>query len=223
MSRRVAVTPSSRMAIMPLRSVLVLAGGESRRFGRDKLAEPLDGGPGDPTVLDVLLEALSTAFPDAEVVVVGPRRPTLVPVRWVREEPPGGGPAAALVAGLRCVVDAGPDEDRGGSVAIVPGDAPGSAGAVALLAEALDRAVFPDAVAAMAVDGYGREQPLQLVLSPQGARRLVASVGDGRDLSVRPLVTALDPVRVQVPASTTWDVDTPEQLVAWRQRGRPAP
>lgn len=198
------------MPIMPLRSVLVLAGGASRRFGRDKLAEPLDGEPGGVTVLDVLLDAVVTAAPDAVVVAVGPERSTRRAVRWVREDPPGGGPAAALVAGLRVVGD--------GWVAVVPGDAPGAAGALATLTQALEGTAAAGAVAAMAVDVSGREQPLQLVLTAEGARRLVdeAGVDAGRDLSVRLLVTALDPVRVPVPAETTWDVDTPEQLDTWR-------
>ena len=83
---------------MPVRSVVVLAGGGSVRFGTDKLAEPL-GAPDGPTVLDALI----TSLPPVDVVVVGPERTSPRPVRWVLEDPPGGGPAAALVAGLRAV------------------------------------------------------------------------------------------------------------------------
>ena len=52
-------------------------------------------------------------------------------------------------------------------------------------------------VAAVAVDAAGREQPLQLVLTPDGVRRLLDAVGpgDGNHLPVRPLVRALDPIR----------------------------
>ena len=88
---------------MPVRRVVVLAGGRGIRFGGDKLAEPV-GDPDGPTVLDFLL----TALPPVDVVVVGPRRPAARQVRWVVEDPPGSGPAAALVAGLRAV--AVPDE-----------------------------------------------------------------------------------------------------------------
>ncbi|OEV06541.1 NTP transferase domain-containing protein, partial [Streptomyces oceani] len=51
-----------------------------------------------------LLDRVLAACPGASTtIVVGPRRPVRRPVRWVREEPPGGGPLAALDAGLRYV------------------------------------------------------------------------------------------------------------------------
>jgi molybdopterin-guanine dinucleotide biosynthesis protein A len=76
---------------------VVLAGGESRRLGGvDKAL--LDAG--GRTFLDRVLAALSGA---SERVVVGPPRETVDTVRFVREEPPGGGPAAGLAAALDAV------------------------------------------------------------------------------------------------------------------------
>jgi molybdenum cofactor guanylyltransferase len=63
-------------------TVVVLAGGTSRRFGSDKLAAPLAG----TTVLDVLLGSLPAQWP---LVVVGSERPVVREVRWVGEDPPG--------------------------------------------------------------------------------------------------------------------------------------
>ena len=83
---------------MPGTWVVVLAGGESRRFGSDKLAADLDG----RTLLDATLASVPAGLP---VVVVGPARPVRRDVRFVREDPPGGGPAAALVAGLTAALD----------------------------------------------------------------------------------------------------------------------
>ena len=73
---------------------IVLAGGSARRLGGvDKPAVEIDGVP----LLDRVLAASADA---ASVVVVGPPRPTAVPVQWTRESPVGGGPVPALAAGL---------------------------------------------------------------------------------------------------------------------------
>src|SRR3954451_22611863 len=55
---------------------------------------------GSTSLLDRVLAAVRDA---SSVVVVGPLRATELPVAWVREEPPGGGPVAALAAGLPLV------------------------------------------------------------------------------------------------------------------------
>ena len=65
-------------------------------------------GGGDKTALDVgglslLDRALEAAAGAEQTIVVGAARPTRRDVRWTREEPPGGGPAAALASGLRLV------------------------------------------------------------------------------------------------------------------------
>ncbi|HEY2299277.1 MAG TPA: NTP transferase domain-containing protein [Jatrophihabitans sp.] len=74
---------------------IVLAGAGSRRLdGADKPALEIRG----RTLLDRAIAATSGA---QRVIVVGPRRETAVPVIWTSEEPPGGGPVAAIAAGLR--------------------------------------------------------------------------------------------------------------------------
>ena len=75
----------------------MLAGAASRRLGGADKATVEVGGR---TLLDRALEAVSRA---RHVVVVGPPRPLGVDVDWTQEEPPGGGPVAALAAGLRLV------------------------------------------------------------------------------------------------------------------------
>ncbi|SCL22440.1 Molybdopterin-guanine dinucleotide biosynthesis protein A [Micromonospora nigra] len=73
---------------------MVLAGGAARRMGgRDKPAVPVGGQP----MRDRVLTAVAAA--DTRVVV-GPAGPTPAGVRSTREDPPGGGPVAALAAGL---------------------------------------------------------------------------------------------------------------------------
>jgi len=89
-------------------AAVVLAGGESRRYGSDKTRAELDGRPVLTRVVDVVAPLVD------EVLVVGPWAPAgsrhdLEPVRF-------GGPLAALAHGLD-LVDAG-------RVLVVGGDHP---------------------------------------------------------------------------------------------------
>lgn len=96
-----AEVPESRAAgrgsgaALPVFDAVVLAGGAAKRLGGvDKPSVSVGG----RSLLDRVLAACAGA---AGTVVVGSRRPTARPVMWAREEPPGGGPLAALHAGLR--------------------------------------------------------------------------------------------------------------------------
>ena len=177
--------------------VVVLAGGESRRFGSDKLAADLDG----RSLLDATLDAVPVGLP---VVVVGPVRPVRREVRFVREEPPGGGPAAALVAGLTAALEGGAEV-----LSTLPGDAPAAGTAVPLLVAALEGR---DLVVAHGADG--QVFPLQLACTAAGARRVLEAAGPdlGAGASVRRLLAPLGAVRVVLPAATLQDVDTPSDL-----------
>lgn len=179
--------------------VVVLAGGGSRRFGRDKLAADLGG----RTLLDATLDAVPTDLP---VLVVGPGRPVARPVRFVREEPPGGGPAAALVAGFVAALDLGADR-----VVSLPGDAPAAGTAVVALLDALGSGDL-DLVVAVGADG--QVFPLQVAATVVGVRRFVAAAGPGRGAgaSVRRLLEPLGPGLVPLPAAALRDVDVPADL-----------
>jgi molybdopterin-guanine dinucleotide biosynthesis protein A len=73
---------------------VVLAGGQGRRLGgRDKAELVVARG----RLLDVVLAACAGA---RRTVVVGPQRSTATTVTWAREDPPGGGPCAAIAAAL---------------------------------------------------------------------------------------------------------------------------
>ena len=184
---------------------VVLAGGESRRFGSDKLTADLDG----RTVLDRSLDGLPT---DATIVVVGPARPLTRSAQFVREEPPGGGPAAGLVTGLRGALDRQPD-----LIVTLPGDAPSGGRAAAVLAAQLEK---QESEAVVATDDTGRDQVLQLALRPPAARQLIERAGPsgGHGQSVRRLVNALDPapLRVELPDDLTRDIDTTIDLAHLR-------
>jgi molybdopterin-guanine dinucleotide biosynthesis protein A len=80
---------------------VVLAGGRSARFGRDKLAEPLAGRPllhhAVRAVAAVCREVLVVTAPDGPA----PDLPTvLTPVRTIPDPEPYGGPLVALGAAL---------------------------------------------------------------------------------------------------------------------------
>lgn len=79
-------------------TIAILAGGESRRMGRDKALLPFDG----PALLArVAARALETGYP---VMVVGRARPEgwdSEPVRFVEDSAPGAGPLRGIVTALR--------------------------------------------------------------------------------------------------------------------------
>ena len=183
-------------------AAIVLAGGRSRRFAPDKLAELVDG----QTLLDLTLSAIPAEF---EVVLVGPPRPTVRPVEFVREQPPGGGPAAALVTGLRHALDRSAE-----ALLVLPGDAPRAGAGALILLERLT--ADPATQAVVAVDDSDRIQPLQLALSAQAAEALVELAGpeQAANASARALVTRLEPPATicRLPEDHLFDVDTAEAL-----------
>lgn len=189
---------------------VVLAGGRSSRFGADKLNARLDG----RSLLEVTLSALPS---ELAVVVVGPVRPSGRRVTFIREHPPGGGPGAALLAGLRHCRS----EHAKAWVGVLPGDAPSAGRALRSLRQALERS--PKAVAAVGVDAVGALQPLHLVLTPAGRDALLA-VGSRQDAapSARGLIGALDPLLVPIEPPDVWDVDEPVQLAGWQHRDAPS-
>ncbi|GAA2384446.1 NTP transferase domain-containing protein [Streptomyces glaucosporus] len=208
---------------------VVIAGGAARRLGgADKPALTVGG----RTLLDRVLHACAGA---ARTVVVGPRRPTARPVDWVREQPPGGGPLAALDAGLRragsetvlvlsadlpfltpatvrALLDgaAGPDGNGGGGGpdGNGGGDGPDGNGGG-------DGAIVDD----------GRDQPLVGAYRTESLRRelalLAVEYGGLAGLPLRLLTAGLSLRRVAPAApDEALDCDTWEELAAARSRIR---
>ncbi len=72
----------------------------------------------------------------------------------------------------------------------------------------------------------GREQPLQLALRPAAAEALVTAAGPGgaAGVSARRLLDALRPglVSHELATAELWDIDTADQLLAWRLRSSAA-
>ena len=178
-------------------AAIVIAGGEARRFGADKLA--LRDAEGR-TLLEVTVAGVAQVADP--VIVVGPERGLATDVIWAREDPPGGGPCAALIAGLACV------PDDAAHVAVLAGDAPAGASAVTALRQVID-----DAAAAVVTDESGREQPMTAVYAVRALKTALAAYGEGRDMSIRQVLDDLRPqtvVKIIDQWSASSDIDLPE-------------
>jgi molybdopterin-guanine dinucleotide biosynthesis protein A len=185
---------------------VVLAGGAARRLGgADKPGLDVGGTP----LLDRVLAACAQA---ATTVVVGPERPTARPVRWAREQPPGGGPVAAVAAGL------GPVTAE--FVLLLAADLPffGTPSAARLLRTLAES---PGTAAAMLVDADGRDQPLAAAYRTGALRGALARLpADPSGLPLRRLVGDLPTRRLADPDDASADCDTWADVAAARDRAR---
>ncbi len=190
---------------------VVLAGGSARRLGLvDKPALLL----GSVSLLDIALRAVAPA----RTVVVGPRRELGADVLQTREDPPGGGPAAALATGVEFL--AAHDRTHGSAepalpalVVVLAADLPGiDAGSVDLLTAAVVEQGLPGAVL---LDPAGRSQYLAGVWRlPDLLERCRSRPSwDGGRLSdlLAPLIGARLPVDGRVSA----DLDVAADLLEW--------
>ena len=173
---------------------VVLAGGAGRRLGgRDK--------PGLLVGPRSLLEHALTATAAARrTVVVGQRREVSRPVVWTQEEPPLGGPVAALVAGLA--------EVQAELVVLLAADTPFVDSAVV--------ARLVDVAPAVAVDG-AREQWLLSAWRAADLRRALSGV-PASGAALREVLGALPFEAVHLDPAVTADCDTPDDLASARSR-----
>ncbi|MEE1803564.1 NTP transferase domain-containing protein [Streptomyces sp. JV176] len=189
---------------------IVLAGGAARRLGGvDKPGVRVGG----RALLDRVLAASDGA---ADTVVVGGRRPTARPVRWTREEPPGGGPLAALDAGVRSMRT---DTE---TVLVLSADLPFlSRSAVRRL---LGTLVGSGVDAALLTDADGRDQPLVAAYRAEPLRREIALLrteyGSLAGLPLRLLVDELELAWVEAEPLASFDCDTWEDISTARARIR---
>ncbi len=174
--------------------------------GADKAAIEVDG----VTLLERALAAVAAAL---EVVVVGPETPTSRPVTWTREDPPGGGPAAGLLAGLDAL---GTEVDL---VAVLAVDMPlVDAATVARLTWAAEADPLVDA--AVLVDRGGRRQPLAAVYRAAAlAAAAPTDAADRHGLAMRRLVADLGVVEVPAVGDEGRDVDTWEDVRSLQDPG----
>jgi molybdopterin-guanine dinucleotide biosynthesis protein A len=180
--------------------VVVLAGGGGQRLGGVDKGALLVGGR---SLLDHVLVATEGA---RATVVVGPERATARPVTWACEDPAGGGPLAALAAGLAAL-------PPGGVVVVLATDLPDlDAAALARLLAGLGEA---DGV--VFVDAGGRRQPLAAAYRAAALRAAVRALEPVAGKPVRLLFERLDVVTVPDLGAAA-DCDTPDQLAQARAR-----
>ncbi|MFB8031860.1 NTP transferase domain-containing protein [Streptomyces sp. NPDC056004] len=187
---------------------IVLAGGAAKRLGgADK--------PGIRVGGRALLDRVLAACADASTtVVVGGRRSTVRPVVWTREVPSGGGPLAALDAGVR--------RTTAERVLVLSADLPflGAGTVGALLAAAGEG----QRDGALCTDEEGRDQPLVAVYRAEPLRRELALLatehGSLSGLPLRLLTPELDLARVEAGPLASFDCDTWEDIASARARIR---
>ncbi len=196
---------------MSAHDAIVLAGGAAKRLGGvDKPAVSVGG----RALLDRVLAACGGA---GRTVVVGGRRATVRPVHWAREEPPGGGPVAALDAGVRHV--------QADTVLVLSADLP------FLTRETTGRlldvlAADAEREGALLTDPDGRDQPLVAAYRTEPLRREIALLateyGSLAGLPLRLLTHELDLARVAADADplASFDCDTWEDVSTARARIR---
>ena len=185
---------------------IVLAGGRSSRFGRDKLAEPVGGRP----MLDLAIDAVRGVATDLVVVTAPDRSPRLSPeVTIAHDARAFEGPLAGLAAGLAAL---DPSARR---AVVVGGDMPSLVAPV--LERMLGRLDSADAVVLATDDG---PRPLPMAIRPVVVRPVIDRLLEGGERRLRALLTE---VRVVVLEQATWrqddpdgaslrDVDVPEDL-----------
>ncbi|MET8455102.1 MULTISPECIES: NTP transferase domain-containing protein [Streptomyces] len=189
---------------------VVLAGGAARRLGgADKPGLRVGG----RALLDRVLAACAGAR--ATVVVAAPR-PTARPVVWAREDPPGGGPLAALAAGLRLT--------EAEFVVVLSADLPFLGGPT--VARLLSALAASDADGVLLTDADGRDQPLVAAYRTAAVRRELAALagekGQQAALAGMPLRRLTGALRLaRVPdAVASFDCDTWDDIATARARIR---
>ncbi len=203
---------------------IVLAGGRARRLGgRDKAALRLRG--------ETLLARTLRAVPGTPVVVVGP--PTVTVPRGVlrvSEDPPAGGPAAGVVAGLRADItqhhgadadarqpsEGQPLEAQSGAIAVLAVDQPGvDTGTVTRLLRALSA---HDSGAVVVADD--RRQYTIGVFAAAALHDRAASRPSWHGAALRELLDPLVSTEVTARPAEARDVDEPADWQYWLERER---
>ena len=174
-------------------AAIVLAGGRSSRFGRDKLAEPIAGRP----MLDHVIERLRTVTSEIVVVTAAGAMPDIASdVDLVHDDAPFAGPLAGLAVGLRAI---DPGVER---VIVVGGDMPTIVPAV------LDRLLLAleGREAAVLADDE-RERPLPLAVRRYAGSQAADRLVDDGERRLRALLERLD---VDVIPPDRWRQDDPD-------------
>ncbi len=197
---------------------VVLTGGLAQRL-QGAVKGEIDVGCGP--ILTGELDAVRRAG-IRRAIVVGPgplRAPSGLEIAVTREDPPFGGPTAALAAALPLA--------RAPWLLLLACDLPGSATLVSLLTEAWDEltaAPSPAGEGAIVVDRTGRPQWLAGVYARGAVQRELDRASDEaepppcgarRDASVGRVLGGLDLLHIADRDDASRDVETPDDLAWW--------
>ncbi len=189
---------------------IVLAGGAARRFGSDKLVADLDGRPLLRHAVDAVARrsgSVVVAVQPGSLPGLGGPPPT-VPVRFVEDPIPDGGPLVGLAAALEATTT--------DTALVIGGDMPSVPASVLDL---LLHRLGTGADAAILLD-EGAPRPLPMALRVAEARSAARmALAQGR----RSLLAMLDELRVEAVPGVAWrsvdpagdalrDVDRPADL-----------
>ena len=197
---------------------IIIGGGRSSRMGEDKSALKIAG----RTLLERTIDALSFS---AEILVVAPptslrERPNWPAVRFTLEDPPFGGPAAGLVAGIAALSQRSDSEH----VIVFPVDMPQATSAARQLATAAPgeesataapggqlTTATPGGDGVVLEDESGWPQYLLGRYRLGALRRAARELGNPRNVSMRRFGELLNVERIRMQNSALADVDTPQE------------
>lgn len=205
-------SPASRSGDDAAFDALILAGGAGRRLGgRDKSALTVAGQP----LLSRVLRAVTAA---RQVVVVGQVQ---VPdgVGQVSEDPPGGGPVAGVIAGIKALRDqrAPNASEPAPWVCVLAVDQPAADDALAPIIAGLAR-VGPDVDAVCHQDSDGHPQWLLAAYRRPALERAMSPLGSGHGVAMHRLVAPLRFLYLSAGAEHVGDVDTWADHAQWEDR-----
>ena len=167
---------------------IILTGGTSKRFGSDKFKALING-----------FSLLEIAARDLEdLIIVGPESP--IKAIYVQEEPPLGGPVAAIASAIGLV--------KSELVGIFAVDMPF---ATRIISE-LSKGLINDA--ALPLDREGIAQPLSGIYRVESLKKALSDLGSSKGTSMKSLINKLviDEVEISDPRFLI-DIDTPLDLV----------
>ncbi len=179
--------------------VVLLSGGKSSRFGADKSKVDYHGRP--------LIEQVISTFPvETEFIIVGPKfNLSESSFTFTREVPAGGGPVAALAAGVALV--------NAKYAAVIATDLPFAGKVIQELVQHLS----PTQDALIPLDSSGRLQSLCAIYRVDSLRDALISLGSLDGKSMRALISLLQIKEIDLGedfASSLLDIDAPADLQA---------
>ncbi len=202
---------------MTARAAIVLAGGRASRLGgADKASVEVAG----RRLVDHVYAAVADCAP---VIAVGPDSLARPGVTVVREEPPFGGPVAALAAALKAIAglpEDSPARRTGAEAWVLACDLPRAGRIVAALE---DVPIPAGADAVVLADRDGRAQWLAGRYRLEALHRAVAELGRVDGAALRHLLAPLTLHAVVDTADASLDLDTWAAVEQYREQQRNTP